>query len=87
MADNQHNSPDLPGRHYFPESIDKTVEFVELATEPGYYGITIRFKDKTALTFVVEPCVFTFPVYEDWTEGEAKILKQYPPIRSDVEET
>lgn len=84
MADNQHNLPDLPARQYFPEAIDKTVELVELAVEPGYYGISIRFHDKTALTFVIEPCVFTFPVYEDWTSGEAKILNQYPPIRSEI---
>ena len=84
MADNQHILPDLPGRQYFPEAIDKIVELVELAVEPGYYGITIRFHDKTALTFVIEPCVFTFPVHEDWTSGEAKILKQYPPIRSEI---
>ena len=87
MADNQHNLPDQPGRQYFPEAIDKIVELVELAVEPGYYGISIRFQDKTALTFVIEPCVFTSPVYEDWIGEEVKILKQYPPIRSEIEET
>jgi hypothetical protein len=88
MADNQNT--DLPEpftRQYFPEAIDKIVELVELSVESGFYGITIRFQDKTALTFVIEPCVFTFPVYEDWADGEAKILKQYEPIRSEIEET
>lgn len=87
MAENQHTDlPEPSTRRYFPEAIDKIVELVELAVEPGYYGITIRFHDKTSLSFVIEPCVFTSPVYEDWTEGEAKILKQYPPIRSELSE-
>ena len=68
----------------FPEVKDKIVEKVELSVESDYYGITIRFQDKTALSFVIEPCVFAFPVYEDWTSGEAKRLKEYRPIRSRV---
>lgn len=87
MADNNGNHlPDLPTRHDFPEAKDKIVELVELSVESGYYGITIRFHDKTALTFVIEPCVFAFPVYEDWTGGEAKVLKEYTPIRSEIPE-
>ena len=85
MADNQNTDSQEPStRQYFPEGIDKIVELVELSFEADYYGITIRFQDKTALSFVIEPCVFAFPVYEDWTSGEAKILKEYPPIRSEI---
>ena len=88
MAENQHTDlPEPSTRRYFPETIDKIVELVELAVEPGYYGIAIRFQDKTALTFTIKPCVFTFPVYEDWTSGDAKILKQYPPIRNEIQES
>ena len=85
MADNNGNHlPDLPTRQDFPEVKDKVVEIVEITVEPGHYGISLRFQDKTAITFVIEPCVFAFPVYEDWTGGEAKILKQYPPMRSEI---
>jgi hypothetical protein len=85
MADNQiTHLPDLPTRQDFPEVKDKIVEIVELSVEPDYYGITIRFRDKTALTFVIEPCVFTFPIYSDWTGGEEKPLTRYQPIRSEI---
>ena len=70
----------------FPEVNGKVVERVELAAETEYYGITIRFQDKTALTFTVsfEPYVVAEPVFTDWTGGEEKTLKQYQPIRSKV---
>lgn len=85
MADNNGNHlPDLPTRQDFPEVKGKIVESVEIAVESDYYGISVRFQDKTSLTFVMEPCLFTFPVYEDWAGEEVKILKQYPPIRSEI---
>jgi hypothetical protein len=87
MADNQHNLPDQAGRHYFPETIDKTVEFVELSVESDHYGLSVRFTDKTSLTFVIQSYILTSPVYEDWTGEEVKILKQYPPIRNEIEES
>lgn len=84
MADNNGNHlPDRPTRHDFPEVKGKIVETVEITVESDYYGISVRFEDKTSLTFSMEPCLFAFPIYEDWTSGESKILKQYPPVRSE----
>ena len=74
-------------RQDFPEVRDKIVEIVELSVEPGYYGITIRFQDKTKLNFSIEPCVFAFPVYSDITGGEDKPLKRYKPISSKLFKT
>ena len=68
----------------FPEVKDKIVEKVELVVESDYYGISIRFQDKTALSFTIEPSVTASPVYADWTNGEEKSLKEYTPIRSKV---
>jgi hypothetical protein len=84
MADNQHNLPDLPTHQDFPEAKDKTVESVEAHVEPDYFGISVRFTDKTSLTFVMESCIFVFPTYEDWTSGEGKNLKEYLPLRSEI---
>jgi hypothetical protein len=85
MADNQNTDlPDKSTRQDFLEAKDKIVDIVEVTVEPNRYGITIRFQDKTSLTFLIEPCVFAFPVYEDWTGEEAKILKQYQPIGSEI---
>jgi len=83
MADNQ-STPAPRARQDFPEVKDKIVEIVELSVESDYYGISIRFQDKTSLTFSIEPAVFTFPIYSQWTDGEEKILKEYQPVSSDV---
>ena len=71
----------------FPEVRGKIVDSVELSADTDHYAIEIRFQDKTALTFTVEPCLVTFPVYSDWTGGEEKILKEYEPVRSKVPST
>lgn len=71
----------------FPEVKDKIVETVELAVESGHYGISVRFQDKTSLTFVIDSCIVALPVYEDWTGGESKILKEYEPVRSELFES
>jgi hypothetical protein len=86
MADNQNTDlSDESTRQDFPEVKGKIIESVEVSVTPDYFGFGIHFQDKTSLTFVIEPCIFAFPVYEDWTSGEAKILKQYPLIRSEIQ--
>jgi hypothetical protein len=71
-------------RQEFPEVQGKIVDSVGISVEADYYGIDIRFQDKTSLTFAIEPCVFAFPAYAQWTGGEEKILKQYEAVRSTV---
>lgn len=83
MADNQ-GTPAPRTRQEFPEVKDKIVDLVEFDIEPDFYGVTIWFRDKTSLTFSMEPCVFTFPVYSEWTQGEERIIKEYQPLRSQV---
>lgn len=61
----------------------KTVEMVELNVEAGYYGISIRFQDKTSLTFSIESRVAALPIYSQWADGEEKIIKQYELIGSE----
>lgn len=84
MADNKHNLSDLPTRQDFPETRDKLVDIVELTAETHYYGITIRFQDKTALTFSLEPCLAAYPVFSDWQDGDENQLKKYQPILSKI---
>jgi len=80
------HSPESRTRLEFPEVKGKIVELVEFNIEPDFYGISIRFQDRTSLTFSMEPCVFTFPVFSQWTpEGEENIVKEYQPVRSIVE--
>ena len=81
------HSEDSSTTQSFPEVIGKIIESVELSTDPDYYAITFHFQDKTALTFIIEPCVVTFPVLADRTGGEEKPLKRYTPVRSNVPRT
>ena len=82
MADIQ-GTPESRTRQEFPEAKGKIVEGVEFSVEADYYAITIRFQDRTVLNFSIEPCVFTFPVYSQFTDrGEESIVKKYEPIRS-----
>ena len=70
----------------FPEVKGKIVESVEINVEASFYSIAIFLQDRTSLTFSIEPCVFTFPIYSQWTpEGEENVVKEYEPIRSKVE--
>lgn len=84
MADNK-GTPEQNTRHEYTEVKGKTLDTLELVVEPDFYAIAIRFNDKTALTFVIEPCVFTFPVLEDWTQGEAQIIKEYESVQSTID--
>ena len=90
MADNQStHSQDSHTREVttFPEAKGKIIESVELSSTSDYYEITIRFQDYTALTFIIEPCLITFPVLADWANGEEKTLKKYKAVRSKVPRT
>jgi hypothetical protein len=78
------HSQNAPTRQDFPEVKDKIVDTVELSADSDYYGITIRFHDKTSLTFTVEPCVITFPVLADWAGDDEKLLKEYKPTQSKI---
>ena len=90
MADNNgnHIPQEHPTKHDFPEVKGKIVDLVEFEIEPDFYGISIRFQDRTSLTFSMEPCVFTFPIYSRWTDkGEEEVIKEYQPLRSQVSTT
>ena len=71
----------------FPEVKDKIIAAVEVFSDHEYYGITLRFHDKTVLNFTLVTAVFTFPVLADWTDGEEKTLKRYRPVSSKVSRT
>ena len=69
----------------FPEVKDKIIDGVEVSADHEYYGITIRFQDKTSLNFTLETAVFTFPVLSDWTSGDEEILHKYKAVRSRIQ--
>jgi hypothetical protein len=66
----------------FPEVRGKIIDLVELGSSPDDYTIEIRFRDKTALTFNIEPCINGFPELADWKTGEYTPVKRWRPVRS-----
>jgi hypothetical protein len=66
----------------FPQARGKTIERVELDVTPEYFLIDIRFEDKTALTFDLEPYVMVYPEFANWGTGEYKPLKRWRPVHS-----
>ena len=49
----------------FPQAKGKTITEVGLFVSSSYYLIEIRFQDKTALSFDIEPCVSSSPKLVD----------------------
>jgi hypothetical protein len=69
-------------RPRFPEVKGKIVEGVELKPSENGYSIGIMFRDRTFLSFDVEPQVTVFPELSDWKTENYKPLKRWPVIRS-----
>ena len=60
----------------------KVVAEVELSISPDYNVIEIVFKDKTSLSFNIEPCFQVVPELVNWKSGEYKPLKRWRPVHS-----
>lgn len=66
----------------FPQAKGKIITEVGLFVSSSYYLIELRFQDKTALCFDIEPCVKTFPEFVNWKTGNYNPLKRWRPIHS-----
>jgi hypothetical protein len=67
----------------FPQARGRTVERVELITNPDYRCVSIRFKDKTDLSVVIDPSLTFKAQFSDWKTHDQRVLKRWPPIRSE----
>lgn len=67
----------------FPQARGRTVERVELVTNAEYHCVSIRFKDKTDLSLVINPSLTFNAEFSDWKTHDQRVLKRWPPIRSD----
>ena len=68
----------------FEEVKGKPVDLVEVFTTSGYHSIDVRFQDKTALHFVIEPGLILETEYADWKTGNWRPIKRWPLIRSET---
>jgi hypothetical protein len=66
----------------FPQVKGRTVEKVELSLDSDYHCVSIRFKDKTDLTVVIDPALTFQATYSEWMAGNQKVLKRWPVIQS-----
>jgi hypothetical protein len=66
----------------FEEFKGKPVEHVEVFTAGEYHSINVRFQDKTAMQFVIDPGFTLEAEYSDWKTGNWRPIKSWPLIRS-----
>jgi hypothetical protein len=67
----------------FPQVRGRTVERVELITNPDFCCVSIRFKDKTDLSVVIDPSLTFNTQFSDWKTHDQRVLKRWPPIHSE----
>jgi len=68
----------------FEEVKGKPVDFVEVFTAGEYHAIDVRFEDKTALHFVIDPGFILETEYADWKSGNWRPIKRWPLIHSET---
>jgi hypothetical protein len=66
----------------FPQTRGRTVEMVELSLDSDFQCVSIRFKDNTDLTVVIDTGLSFQAQYSEWKAGNQKILKRWPVVRS-----
>jgi hypothetical protein len=66
----------------FPQARGRTVEMVELSLDSDFQCVSIRFKDNTDLTVVIDTDLTFQAQYSDWKTGNQKVLKRWPLVRS-----
>jgi hypothetical protein len=61
----------------FPQAKGRTVELVKLIANPDYHCLSIRFKDKTDLSVVIDS-MFTFRAnFSDWKTHDQRVIKEW----------
>jgi len=66
----------------FPQVRGRTVEKVELSLDSDFHCISIRFKDNTDLTVVIDTALTFRAEYSKWKAGNQTVLKRWPVVRS-----
>ena len=66
----------------FPQAKGRTVEKVELSLDSDFHCISIRFKDNTDLTVVIDTALTFRAEYSEWKAGNQTVLKRWPVVRS-----
>ncbi|MGB9119155.1 MAG: hypothetical protein WCE73_00920 [Candidatus Angelobacter sp.] len=68
----------------FEEAKGKLVDLVEVFTSGESHAIEVRFQDKTALHFAIDPAFILETEYADWKTGDWRPIKRWPLIHSET---
>jgi hypothetical protein len=66
----------------FPQAKGRTVEMVELIADSDFHCVSIRFRDKTDLTVMIDPALILQADFYEWKKGNHRLLKRWPALRS-----
>jgi len=66
----------------FPQMKGRTVEKIEFSSMPDFHNLMITFTDKTSLNLIIEPYLLIDSHFSDTKNGDQRILKRWPTIRS-----
>jgi len=69
--------------HRFDEARGKTLDFVQFYTSSGFHCLDVRFQDRTALTFEIDPYFTVEAAYTNWKTGNMRMLRQWPRVASE----
>jgi hypothetical protein len=61
----------------FPQAKGRTVELVELIADTDYHCLSIRFKDKTDLSVVIDSMLMFNANFSDWKTNNQRIIKTW----------
>ena len=69
----------------FPELRGRVVETFEFYSSDEYHYVSVRFDDQTEFFFAieVENRLRASPELVKWKEGNSRVLKRWPAIRSE----
>lgn len=58
------------------------MDCIEFFTSSNYHAIDVKFEDKTAFHFVIDPAFTLEADYSDWKTGNWRPMKRWPVMRS-----
>jgi hypothetical protein len=66
----------------FPGMKGRRLEKIELVTSGDYHCISLCFQHKKTLHLMIDPGFTLKANFRDWTDGEGRSIKGWPPIAS-----
>ena len=75
---------DYPGGKLleFPGMKGRKLEKIELVTSGDYHCISLSFQHKKTLHLMIDPGFTLKAHFRDWSDGEGRSIKGWPPIVS-----